>query len=108
MRVNSLWAAKRSDFLDPKVPLRSSAGASLEVVLRAELGLVVSNSVRFGPVLVVFHKIKFRSGPAPVVFHKLKFRSGSVLFFLHILKFRSGPVPDVIQIFKFRSGLFPL
>ena len=65
-------------FLDPKVPLRSSAGASLEVVLRAELGLVVSNSVRFGPVLVVFHKIKFRSGPVPVVFHKLKYRSGSV------------------------------
>ena len=29
---------------DP-VPLRSSAGASLEVVLRAALGLVVSNSV---------------------------------------------------------------
>ena len=79
MRVNSLWAAKRSVFfLDPKVPLRSSAGASLEVVLRAELGLVVSNSVRFGPVLVVFHKIKFRSGPVPVVFHKLKYRSGSV------------------------------
>ena len=31
---------------DP-VPLRSSAGASLEVVLRVALGLVVSNSVLF-------------------------------------------------------------
>ena len=78
MQVNTLWAAKRSVFFYAKVPLRSSTGASLEVVLRAELGLVVSNSVRFGPVLVVFHKIKFRSGPVPVVFHKLKYRSGSV------------------------------
>ena len=68
-------------FLDPKVPLRSSVGASLEVVHRVELRLVVLNSVRFGRVLVVFHKIKLRSGPVPVVFQKLKYRSDSVLVY---------------------------
>ena len=53
-------------------------GVTLWLSNRAELGVFVSKSVRFGPVLVVFHKIEFRSGPVPVVFHKLKYRSGSV------------------------------
>ena len=35
----------QNDLSADPVPLRSSAGASLEVVLRAALGLVVSNSV---------------------------------------------------------------
>ena len=53
---------------DP-VPLRSSAGASLEVVLRTALGLVVSNSVLLQYYRLLSIKIKFCSGPVPVVFH---------------------------------------
>ena len=82
----------------PKAPLRPSAGASLEVVLRAELGLVVSNSVRFGPVLVVFHKIKFRSGPVPVVFHKLKtvpVRYRFITYFKIPFRFGTGCYPHL-------------
>ena len=35
----------QNDLCADPIPLRSSAGASLKVVLRATLGLVVSNSV---------------------------------------------------------------
>ena len=46
-----IWADKQpygpgnGPCVDPKVPIRSSAGASLDVVFRAALGLVVSNLV---------------------------------------------------------------
>ena len=46
----------QNDLCADLVPLRSSAGASLEVVLRAALGLVVSNSVLVQNYLLFFIK----------------------------------------------------